>query len=319
MKEEKKVSVIIPVYNVEKYLCQCMNSVLEQKYENLEIILVDDGSIDASLSICNEYSKKDLRVRVFHQKNKGVSSARNLAMQYMTGEYVVFIDSDDYINNEYIKYLIDSINKYVECEMVSCGFAKVDENGKKVECKENLAIDKIFDAENYMKYLFEPKEIGYQGYLWNKIFFVKLIKTNKLTFNEQIFYNEDRLFLFKYLLYCNHVYISDKILYFYRQHYFSAMAQMNHNFSYKILTEIDAFREMKKLLQDKRDILIYLIISEFYSAINLRKLMPYSEKVEWINKIIYRNFLDIIFNNSVSLIMKLSCIKNYLKLILLKK
>lgn len=135
----------------------------------------------------------------------------------------------------------------------------------------------------------------------------------------RFFYNEDRLFLFKYLLYCNHVYISDKILYFYRQHYFSAMAQMNHNFSYKILTEIDAFREMKKLLQDKRDILIYLIISEFYSAINLRKLMPYSEKVEWINKIIYRNFLDIIFNNSVSLIMKLSCIKNYLKLILLKK
>ena len=95
--DSAKVSIIIPVYKVEKYIHRCVDSVLNQTYKNLEILLVDDGSPDNCCAICDEYAIKDTRIRVFHKENGGQSSARNLALDNMTGDYVMFVDSDDYI------------------------------------------------------------------------------------------------------------------------------------------------------------------------------------------------------------------------------
>ena len=106
MEQQELISVIIPVYNVEKYLRECIDSVLNQSYQNLEIILVDDGSTDSSGEICDEYEKQDIRIRVIHQKNQGLSGARNTGFQNANGEYVYFLDSDDWIVPEAIKCLV---------------------------------------------------------------------------------------------------------------------------------------------------------------------------------------------------------------------
>ena len=101
----EKISVIVPVYNVEKYIGECIKSIINQDYENIEIILVDDGSNDKSGEICDEYTLKDKRVKVIHKENGGVSSARNRGIESSTGEYIAFVDGDDYVTKDYVSYL----------------------------------------------------------------------------------------------------------------------------------------------------------------------------------------------------------------------
>lgn len=129
--EWKKVSVIVPIYNVEKYLCDCLDSILAQKHKNIQVILIDDGSTDSSSYICDRYVEIDSRIKVIHQKNNGVSRARNLGIRYMTGDYVVFIDSDDYLSNNYISHLINLIDNNRRCELALCSLLMVNENGQK--------------------------------------------------------------------------------------------------------------------------------------------------------------------------------------------
>ena len=106
------ISVIIPVYNVEKYINRCVDSVIHQSYTNLEIILVDDGSPDNCPTICDNYSKQDSRIKVIHKKNGGLSDARNVGIEHSKGKYITFIDSDDYISNDYVEILYKLITKY---------------------------------------------------------------------------------------------------------------------------------------------------------------------------------------------------------------
>ena len=107
--KDSKISIIVPVYNAEKYLVECLNSLVEQTYKNIEIILIDDGSIDNSAKICDEYAKKDERIKVVHQKNSGVSVARNNGLDMHTGDYVMFVDSDDWIELNTCEILINNI------------------------------------------------------------------------------------------------------------------------------------------------------------------------------------------------------------------
>ena len=104
---EQKVSIVVPVYNVEKYLKRCVDSLIEQSYSNLEILLVDDGSKDSSLSICKEYELKDSRIRVFHKENEGLGLTRNYGIERATGEYITFVDSDDYLTTDAIAVMLD--------------------------------------------------------------------------------------------------------------------------------------------------------------------------------------------------------------------
>ena len=106
------ISVIIPVYNVEKYIVQCLESVLNQSYKELEVILIDDGSTDRSGEICDFYAKKDGRVRVIHQENGGAARAKNAGLRIATGKYLSFVDSDDYLANNAYGYMVEQIKKY---------------------------------------------------------------------------------------------------------------------------------------------------------------------------------------------------------------
>lgn len=115
----EKVTVIVPIYNVENYLARCIDSIINQLYKNLEIILVDDGSKDHCKELCDEYKNRDERIKVIHKENGGLSSARNAALDIMTGDYVTFIDSDDFITEDYVEKLLGLIKKY-DCEIAVC-------------------------------------------------------------------------------------------------------------------------------------------------------------------------------------------------------
>ena len=112
------ISVVVPVYNVEDVLHFCIDSILNQTYSDFELLLVDDGSTDKSGDICDQYARKDTRIRVFHKENGGVSSARNLGIDNANGEYICFIDSDDYVNSEFLDSLIKTKTLYPHCDKV---------------------------------------------------------------------------------------------------------------------------------------------------------------------------------------------------------
>ena len=172
--KKKKISVIIAVYNKEKYLHKCLDSILEQNYKNLEIILINDGSTDRSKEICEEYEKKDNRIKLISTVNKGASSARNLGLDNAQGEYISFIDADDYISKDFYTYLYKHMIKY-NADIVECNSVKVKEdqeyNDKTfyipkteevIECNNIGALTRLYGDEQE----FYGKTIV----VWNKLY-----------------------------------------------------------------------------------------------------------------------------------------------------
>ena len=146
MNESPKISVILPVYNVEKYLRKCLDSVINQTYKNLEIILVNDGSTDNSGKICEEYALNDKRIKVIHKENGGISSARNAAIDIAKGQYITFIDSDDDVELDYIGYLYDILKKF-NCKMSVCTHNIV--KNTKIKKSFNLKTDYKLSSQNF--------------------------------------------------------------------------------------------------------------------------------------------------------------------------
>lgn len=151
------ISIIVPVYNVETYLAKCVDSILAQTYTNLEIFLVNDGSSDCCGKLCDEYAKEDKRIKVIHKKNGGLSDARNVAIDVATGEFITFIDSDDYVTDDYIMTLYSLIEKY-ECKVSIALYNTFVEGSKpkvvnrvyREDCQTNIkAIEEMFYQEKY--------------------------------------------------------------------------------------------------------------------------------------------------------------------------
>ena len=196
MKKEKYlVSIIVPVYNVERYIERCIESILAQTYKNIELILINDGSDDNSLQICNVFSNRDKRIRVIDKENTGVSSTRNIGIELARGKYLCFIDSDDYIENNYVEMLVGNIH---ENAVIFCGYF-VDtykENG-------NIAsIPKIYRKENGNEISNNLVYVFHQGFLsviWNKIYDVSRLRENNIKFDEKLSLGEDLLFNLGYL------------------------------------------------------------------------------------------------------------------------
>ena len=149
MKEEKKISIIIPIYNVEKYLPACVESILQQTYKNLEVILVDDGSPDRCPAICDELAQKDDRIRVIHQKNKGLSGARNTGIDNAQGDYLIFVDSDDTVEQTLVEELYTYAEKW-NCAIVACGRNYIFEDGQ-IVCKIAHDESKVYGFEEAMQ------------------------------------------------------------------------------------------------------------------------------------------------------------------------
>lgn len=166
------ISIIVPVYNVEEYLEKCIDSILNQTYKNLEIILIDDGSSDNSANICDQYEKKDSRVKVIHKKNSGMSDARNTGMKIANGEYIGFVDSDDYIKQDMIENLYNLLKKN-KADISICAYELLDKN-KKPSAKLN---GKIYSFNNIdaIQELLKSKLIT--SHCWNKLYKKQLWET----------------------------------------------------------------------------------------------------------------------------------------------
>ncbi len=196
------ISVIVPVYKVEKVLHSCIESILQQTYKNFELLLIDDGSPDKSGEICDSYAEKDERIKVIHKKNEGVSVARNTGFDNAKGEYIVCVDSDDYVNECYLQDFIDVVNEYPEAQMVWCGFSTVKDYEKTVI--ENIQYDTsgekiiITDISDIMT--LHGKWLDSSP--WNKLYKKDIIVSNNLRMDKTISLGEDLLFNFSYMDAC---------------------------------------------------------------------------------------------------------------------
>jgi len=166
MNENILVSIIVPIYKVENYLEKCLDSIIAQTHKNLQIILIDDGSPDGCGEICDEYGNKDSRITVIHQKNMGLSAARNAGFEKVLGKYIGFVDSDDYIAEDMYESLVDAIEKY-DTDISMCSYYKVDNNiVSKAEYPEQK--DRVYSRNEALKELLIDHKI--QNYVWNKLY-----------------------------------------------------------------------------------------------------------------------------------------------------
>ncbi|WP_033542149.1 glycosyltransferase [Planococcus sp. CAU13] len=211
----KLVSFIVPVYNAEKYLEQCIDSILNQSHERIEVILVNDGSADRSGEICNAYKKKDGRIKVLHQDNAGPSVARNRGIEAATGEYIQFVDSDDYIAPHMTETLLETLKGGLQ--LVICGYQLVTREGQRVISMENFSFHRpgIYSKEEFLAHFGEIYQDYYVHYNWNKLYITDLIRQNGLRFDEEIIRGEDLFFNLQYLEHCRKIAIISDFLYYY--------------------------------------------------------------------------------------------------------
>ena len=206
---QEKISIIVPVYNVEKYLHRCVESVLNQSYKNLEIILIDDGSTDESGKICDEFKKNDNRIKVVHKENGGISDARNAGLNEATGEYIAFVDSDDWISPVMIERLYHTLKEYktklVVCEPIYVYETYVSEtqfSGRSFELDKSHALEMLLADRKF------------RSVLWNKLYARAL--WNDVRFPENRHY-EDVHVMYKIYDRCENVAYIDQGLYYYFQ------------------------------------------------------------------------------------------------------
>lgn len=193
------VSVIVPVYNAEKTLSKCVESILSQTYKNFELLLIDDGSIDDSGAICEQYASKDNRIAVYRKVNGGASSARNVALSHVKGEWVAFCDSDDWVDDEWLMSFISGITPSSEALFVNS--IKLVRESTIVGFKGS---DMAF-CQDKRTGIYILKTNDALGYLVNKIFNVRLIKENNIAFNESLRFREDEDFVLRYLLFIDNI------------------------------------------------------------------------------------------------------------------
>lgn len=213
------ISVVIPVYNVEKYLSQCIDSVLHQTYHNTEILLIDDGSTDKSGLICDQYAIQNSKIRVIHNKNKGVSAARNTGLKAAQGEYVIFMDSDDYIEKSMYEEMLHIINKY-RCDLVICDCVKEfsDHSENYTHNIRGGFYDHKQLIEEYYPELLITKDINYPATISNCLcMFKKSILNGEVCYKSEVRYSEDWLFGTQIVIRCNSLYyMKEKYYYHYR-------------------------------------------------------------------------------------------------------
>lgn len=241
------ISFIIPVYNVERYLVKCVESILEQRIDGVEIILIDDGSTDNSGIICDELARKNKNIAVVHQKNSGVSATRNIGIDKSNSKYIMFVDSDDYLEgnslSEICKYLEN--NNY---EMIFFGYNKVDEEGNIISINESVFKKKIYDKLNFVKDIIDANEI-LPTTPWQYLIKASVIKNNKIKYDEQLNYSEDFDFNVKCLESVKSIKSVDKIIYNYRLRENSATTFLTYK---NILDNINVKRKYYRKYNNSR-------------------------------------------------------------------
>lgn len=250
------ISIVIPCYNAEQGLEKCLDSVVRQHYQNLEIVIVDDGSEDGSSIIYDEFQKKDKRIKIIKQKNSGVSKARNVGVEAVTGEYICFVDADDWVEPEYCTELYHLlVTEKADIAIIEASYE--NEDGVVVFSKP-VSEEKIFDGQRALILLLEDEEI--QSHPWGKLYKTHLLKN--IYFSEHLKCFEDYSTLFKIFNKAIKVAISDKKLY----HYIQRDDSLSHNMSpenaylfFLALMEVFNFWEQADLPENQNKIIQNII------------------------------------------------------------
>lgn len=322
---KNKISIIIPVYNAEKYIGRCLESVVNQTYRNLEIICVDDGSTDNSYKIIEEKAKQDNRIILIKQKNQGVSIARNTAIENLTGDYIMFLDSDDYMEQNMCEIMYKAINEF-ETDVIRCNYNRVYENGISFKNKNNnLPMKhKIYKEEIMKDILPEFIKGNIRSYLWLLIIKSEIVKNKNLRFVPNIKMMQDKLFYIKLLQNINSIYQIDNCCYNYFCNSNSTIQSKE-----KVFLRIDAIlkvfdvlkNDMKendyyteKLFFEMQKSTLFHIISQIETAVNYgypievlidklnecKKNINYSNMIIDINEKIYKiSFWNMLLFNSI--------------------
>lgn len=291
------LSVIVPVYNTDKYIGKCIDSILNQTYRNLEIIIINDGSTDNSSKLCQLYAKRDNRIRLIEQANKGVAIARKIAVQSAAGKYITFVDSDDFIDND----IYEKLMPYTKiAEIVTSGYYQ--ENDTYYDLLESG----LYDTKDKMEYLYENMifiknsvKRGLVPFIVNKIFLTDMAKRIFREASENVFIGEDSEFLYRYMLNCNSCYITNECGYHYVMNESSIVHSVNENFLNSVS---NLYQSMKKTFMKSpyQEILmlqlgdwIQSLLYRTYVVMGFRK---YDEKLSYIIP-----FIETVSNKSVIL------------------
>lgn len=282
-----KLSIIVAIYNIENYIEKCLESLINQKLDNIEIICVNDGSTDNSLNIIKEYASKDNRIKIINKTNGGISSARNAGIKIAKGEYIYIIDGDDYIKENTCEKLINILNQG-NVDVLVTGYYRKDWNNKIYEVYPKLENTVIYKDD--IKNNFIPSILGvslenlYKWFkgtsinennespnVWRFLYSNKIIKENYIKFKEDLSFGEDILFNFEYLYHCENLKIFNDCFYYY--------VWRNGSLSQRYNKKIEIYEAKTKLLDEKNKINEFLIenynedYSEYYQGSTILSLI----------------------------------------------
>ena len=257
------LSIIVPIYNVEQYLDRCIQSILNQTYQNLEIILVDDGATDCSGAIADSYAAKDKRIKVFHKENGGLSDARNYGLEHVTGDYILFVDSDDFIVNIMCERLI-TVASSNNADIVSCNYYIYRGDDDISIHTMSVQDDKrTFTGMDMLRYYLLKTEPFDLNVVWNKIFKLDLFNGVEPVRFPKGRVQEDNFTIFRLFLNANSIVTVNKPLYYYVQRAGSIMANFTRRF---MIDTIESHMYMSDYLMNhcssvKNELQLYLLNS----------------------------------------------------------
>ncbi len=251
-----RISVIVPIYKVESYLNRCVESIVNQTYQNLEIILVDDGSPDNCPKVCDEWSIKDSRIKVIHKKNGGLSDARNAGMEIASGKYISFIDSDDYISLDFFETLL-SIMEKENSDIVECNVVKFYEDGRYEKYSDDLAVT-TFDTESALSGLIA--ENPFHQHVWNKLYKTQLVKDIPYAVGKL---NEDEFWTYQVFGRAQKVSKINKTMYYYFQRNSSIMGE---SYNIRRLDALEGKANRQKYIEERFPLLATQAKLDFYGS-----------------------------------------------------
>lgn len=289
---EKRISVIVPVYNVENYLSKCIETLTAQTYSNIEILLVDDGSTDSSGQICDEYAVKDNRIMVIHKENGGLSSARNAGMPKASGEYIAFVDSDDFVSEDYIESLLEACENN-GAKVAACGYIEYYSPEKQIVCCGEKPY--TLTGEDAVKDIFTMKN-DIHVVAWNKLYARELFVQNEITYPEGKIH-EDVFTTYKLCARASTVAYVNKPCYYYVQRKGSIMGQ---NFSPKRLQLLEAVESVEPFVKENSP--VYDTEYLFYVFLNYLTIINAMADSRYYDKVLFKNMVTLI--NSVMPEMK---------------
>ena len=313
------ISIIIPVYNIEKYLKRCVDSILNQTFTDFELILVDDGSADNSGKICDEYSEKDCRIKVIHKENGGVSSARNVGLENAVGEYIMFCDADDFVSEVWCEVMHKTVSEYSDAWVVS-NVEKVYDDKDRINHFDVKAL--VCERKSYYWIYNE----GLSGYSVNKIYKNYLIKKHNLSFDNSMAVAEDVKFNTDYIKLCSEIIYIDFPLYYYYQNQNSAL----HKYYPNLLSmRLMAFYIRVPFIGEENigefcDRYLYVFIGMFDNVFDKQNEMSFIAKLRYNQKMINTKEMRYCIDNctwekSGKLFMKIISKHNYYLLFLFQK